>query len=173
VDVPAGNISLTDIRCPAKISASGAIVRPDGSPVGAGTQITATRQTDGLVSGRYAQAGPTDARGAFVLVADPGTYRLELVPTTSSGLPRKVVTVTLAGDPASQALPTFVLDAPLQVVGTVRGPTGSPVAKATVDFFALTALGKSVVLLGSGVSNSNGQYAVVLPDVRDPAALVR
>ena len=35
------------------------------------------------------------------------------------------------------------------------------------------ALGKSVVLLGSGVSNSNGQYAVVLPDVRDPAALVR
>jgi hypothetical protein len=57
---------------------------------------------------------------------------------------------------------------PLAVVGTVTRPTKVPVAGVTVDFFALDASGRSV-LIGSGLTDSLGRYRAMLPDVPAPA----
>lgn len=171
-DVLAGASVLAPIVCGPKVSASGLVLRPDGSPVGVATQITATRLPDRLISSRTAQVSPTDANGRYVITGDPGQYRVEFVPPFSppNTLPRKLVTFTLVPQPTQQILPTVQLGSPLEVVGTVRASsTGNPVSLATVDFFALDSASNAVVI-GTGVTNSNGQYTVVLPDVRNPAA---
>jgi hypothetical protein len=44
-----------------------------------------------------------------------------------------------------------------------------PVALATVDFFALDSAGHAIVI-GTGVTDKDGIYRIVLPDVLNPAA---
>ncbi|GAC1341767.1 MAG: hypothetical protein NVSMB23_13760 [Myxococcales bacterium] len=173
-DVPAGISSLQfPIVCPPRVSAQGIVLRPDGRPVGAGTQISATRLPDRLVSSRSAQVSPTDSNGRYTIVGDPGQYRVEFLPplTPPTTLPRKLVTLTLQPQPAQQTLPAVHLAVPLEVVGIVRAnATGVPVGLATVDFFALDSASHAVVI-GSGVTDSrSGAYRIVLPDVRNPAS---
>jgi hypothetical protein len=173
LDVLPGLFPLpNNIVCGPKVSAQGVVLRPDGSPVGAGTQVTATRLPDRLVSSRTAQASPTDPNGRYVITGDPGQYRVEFVPPVSppTTLPRKLVTFTLLAQPTQQSLPTVHLGSPLEVVGTVRASAGAlPVALATVDFFALDSAGHAIVI-GTGVTDKDGIYRIVLPDVLNPAA---
>ena len=146
------------------------MIRPDGRPVGAGYQISAMRLPDRLVAGRLARATATDASGAFTIVADAGHYRLEVVPPAATGLPRKIVSVELSGSAVPARLPALQLPAALAVVGTVsHAGSRTPIAGATVDFFALDSSGARSVLIGSGLSNASGQYRAVLPDVPAPA----
>jgi hypothetical protein len=172
-DVPAGPSSLATIVCGTKVSAQGVVLRPDGSPVGAGTQVTATRLPDRLISSRTAVVTPTDSNGRYVITGDPGQYRVEFVPPLSppTTLPRKLVTFTLLAQPAQQILPSVHLASPLEMVGTVRaGANGLPVGLATIDFFALDSASRAVVI-GTGVSDkTTGVYKIVLPDVLNPAA---
>lgn len=179
VSVGAKGASVT-ITCPAKSQALGLLTRPDGTPVGSGFQITATRLADRFVSGRTASATPTDGTGTYHLTGDSGQYRLEIVPPSDLGahlsdLPRKIVTVMLGAPGPEAVLPTVQLSPPLEVVGTVHGPLGAsgsdgPVAGATVDFYALDASGRSTVRIGGGLTDARGHYRVVLPDVSQPAS---
>jgi hypothetical protein len=153
------------------VTASGQILQADGiTPAPVGTQISATRLPDRLVTSRVAEAQPTDAQGKFQIVADAGSYRLVITPPPSSGLPNKTVVVTVAQ--GSVALPTLQLSQPLEVVGTVSGnSTGSalvPLAGATVEFFALDSTGVHSLSLGSGITDSSGHYKALLPDVEQP-----
>jgi hypothetical protein len=173
-DVPAGNTVLVSspIVCGPKVSGQGVVLRPDGSAVGSGTQVTATRLPDQLVSSRSAQATPTDTNGRYTITGDPGQYRVEFVPPLSppTTLPRKLVTFTLLAQPTQQTLPSVHLGSPLEVVGTVRaGANGAPIGLATVDFFALDSTSHAVVI-GTGVTDTTGVYKIVLPDVLNPAA---
>jgi hypothetical protein len=156
--------------CPSKLHRTGLVLTADGSPAGANYQVTATRLGDPLLTTRSATSTATATGGTFELTGDPGIYRLEITPPLSAGLPRRIVQVTL--DPNGPGtLPTVQIDAPLTVVGTVHGtPAGGsdrPVAGAMVNFFGLDSSGSSI-LLGSALTDQNGSYTCVLPDVANP-----
>src|SRR5207237_129259 len=86
-----------NLICPPKVRGFGLIIRSDGAPVGANYQITATRLADKLLTTRAAFSIPTTADGIWHITADPGRYRVEIVPTADSGLPRKIVQLDLPG----------------------------------------------------------------------------
>ena len=169
------------LTCPPKVRGYGLVTRADGSPVGANFQVTATRVADRLLTTRSAFATPTDSAGIWHVTADPGRYRVEVVPTAESGLPRKIVQIDLLAPSvptsAEIQLPTVAISPPLLVGGTIctgtsncQQATGSKlVTNATVSFFALDALGHGI-LLGSAPTDAKGHYNVVLPDVAEPGA---
>jgi hypothetical protein len=174
--------TLQNLPCPPKARAYGLVVRPDGSPAGAGFQVTATRLPDRLlttrtawIGGDPAHPGATDAAGLYHLIGDSGPYRVEVVPPVETGLPRKLVQFTLpqAGS-AESVLPTIQISPPLEVVGTVHGAApgarDAPVPGTTVDFFAPDASGVLTVFLGSGLTDLQGRYRAILPDVARPGA---
>jgi hypothetical protein len=156
------------IVCPPKLHRTGVVQTPFGKP-GASYQVTATRLADPLLISR-SQTTTTDKNGAFELAPDPGTYRLEITPPANTGLPLRVVQIVV-DSAAPDLLDTIVIDQPLSVVGTVHGtPTGgkdTPVAGATVSFFAFDTSGASV-LLGSALTDQNGSYTCILPDIANP-----
>jgi hypothetical protein len=160
---------MPPILCPPKAHAKGTVLQPDGRPGGPGYQIVASRLPDSLVSGRPGTATPTDAAGSFELVGDPGQYRLTVLPTPESGLPLTyaVVQLTATGDVAT--LPPITAAPPVQVFGSVFGAGKAPVQSAAVSFYALDSTGQRAVLIGSTLTDANGAYSVVLPDVADPA----
>ena len=169
VQVTLPSAAAVNFVCPPRLQAFGLITRADGTPVGSNFQITATRLTDGLITTRSAFTTPTGTDGVWKMTADPGTYRIEVVPTADSGLPRKIVQIPLpATGNAGQLyqMTTIPLSPPLLVGGTVTG-NSQPVVNATVSFFALDAAGHGV-LLGTAPTDANGHYTVVLPDVAQP-----
>jgi len=176
-----GTLNLT---CPAKIQGYGLIVRSsDNSAVGANFQITATRVADHLLTARIAYSKATNTAGIWYITADPGRYRVEVVPAADTALPRKVVQIEIP--PLANTLvqlPPITISPPLLVGGTVCGPSSPPVANATgcgtrnppvanatVSFYALDANGHSV-LLGSAPTDLKGRYQAILPDVAQPGA---
>jgi Carboxypeptidase regulatory-like domain len=157
------------IACPDKSQGTGVVIRPDGQRVGAGYEITALRLADRLVAARAMHATSTDAAGSFSIVGDRGRYRVDVIPPAASGLPRKIVSVELGIAGQITQLPTLRLPSAFTVVGTIGSVAGqSPVVGATVDFFALDASGSHSVLIGSGLSDAQGRYRAVLPDVPTP-----
>jgi hypothetical protein len=163
--------SQLTLVCPDKSQAAGVVLGPDGKRVGAGYQVTATHFPDRLVTGRIASATATDGTGTFTIVGDAGQYRVEIVPPSSSGFPRKIAALTLPPFGSSTPLPAVQLSPSLAVVGTVTATrsTTVPVAGVTVDFFALDSTRARSVLIGSGLTDSLGHYRAVLPDVALPA----
>jgi hypothetical protein len=124
------------------------------------------------VSTRTAFTLPTDPNGFYQVTADPGRWRLDVVPPADSPLPRKIVQVDLDGaDLGVSALPAVQISQPLAVVGTVKGVApgvaDAPVADAMVNFFSLDTTARSV-FLGSARTDAKGQYQAVLPDVAQP-----
>jgi hypothetical protein len=157
------------ILCPDKSQGTGAVIRSDGQRVGAGYLINASRLPDQLVGARTARATSTDADGSFAIVGDRGRYRLEVLPPSATGLPRKIVSLDLGGAAQATRFPILQLSAPLTVVGTVsRAASQAAVVGATVDFFALDSSGTRSILIGSGLSDAQGRYRAVLPDVPTP-----
>jgi hypothetical protein len=90
-------------------------------------------------------------------------------------LPRKIVQIKLAEAPSESPLPDIQISPKLEVVGTVHGtpPSGvdAPIAGATVDFYALDATGQHAVYIGSGLTDAQGRYKAVLPDVPAPGTV--
>jgi Cys-rich repeat protein len=160
------------VTCPPKVRANGRVLRSNGGSAGAGVTITATRLPDRLVSGRAATTTQTDAYGAFTLVGDPGTYRLEIAPPAESNDARQIAFIDLNPlgplTDTAQPLPPLGLPPPLVVVGTVTGPAAASVAGATVAVYAVSSSGDSAVFLGGAVTSSDGRYRLVLPDVSEP-----
>ncbi len=158
------------LMCPARLRATGKVLTSDGKPI-AGATVTATRQPDKLIGSRPALASPTDTSGAFTIVGDPGSYRVEVVPAPGSGQPRQAALVQLS--PGATALDPIQMAPPLTAVGTVRGPPAAggalqPVSGATVSIYAITSDAAGAALLGTDVSDANGRYSIVLPDVSQP-----
>lgn len=174
ISVLAGGPPLT-LRCPSKVRGYGLIAKPNGA-VGANFQITATRLADDLLTTRLAYSTPTDQGGIWHITADPGRYRVEVVPPADSGLPRKIVQMDLLprADNLEMQLDQITLSPPLTVGGVVHGaPPGlrdQPVVNATVSFYALDVNSQSI-LLGNAATDLNGGYTVVLPDVAQPAVV--
>ena len=165
--------AVVDFTCPPKLRRFGQVVGPDGRPAGANLQVIATRLADRLVTTRNGFTLATDANGIYHLVADAGVWRLEVVPPADSPLPRKIVQVVLEGtDLGETALPTIQISPALHAVGSVCGGVcrlDTVVAGATVSFYSVDSNGRSV-LLGSALTDRNGHYEAVLPDVADPGA---
>jgi Carboxypeptidase regulatory-like domain len=172
VTVAASGSTGLQLVCPAKVSNSALVLLPGGATraAGPGFQVTATLISDQLISARQALTTATDANGLFQITGDPGTYRIEIAPPASVGVPRHITQIDLEGDPDAR-LPVIQMDAALTVVGTVHGTpaggTDGPLPGATVTFFALDAKGLSV-LLGSALTDQNGTYSVILPDIANP-----
>jgi hypothetical protein len=157
------------LTCLPKLRRSGTIVGPDGRVAGANFQILATRVANDLVPTRTITTS-TDLNGNFRFAADPGSWRLDIVPPADTRLPRTIVSVTLSpGDPQDSALDPIRIAQPLPVGGVVSGrispgAANTLVSNAMVSFFALDASGRSV-FLGGGRTDPAGHYDVVLPDV--------
>jgi hypothetical protein len=168
VAVPAPEL---DLICPYKVKRSGLVTGPDGRPVGANFQITASRLSDGLVTARSAGPVSTDLSGGYQITADAGRWRFQVNPPAGSPLPLKIVQVDLDGSVADAMLPAIQISPPLEVVGTVKGAASSvldiPVADAIVSFFSLDSTGSSL-LLGSARTDAQGRYTAILPDVSQP-----
>jgi hypothetical protein len=181
-DAPAvsGEVPITlatdgklDFVCPPKVRSFGLVVTPNGLSVAASYQVTATRVADKLLTARTAFTTPTGNDGIYHVVADPGTYRFEIVPTPASGLPRKIVQLDLiAAGGQETVLPTIQISRPLSALGTVRGqPASGPAAGlpgAMVSFYSLDAAGTHSVFLGGALTDANGNYKAVVPDVAQP-----
>jgi len=171
IKLPAlGPVNLT---CPPKVVRLGQVLTADGRFVGANFQILATRVPDGLVTTRAAPPTATDSNGIFSLVGDPGRWRITVVPPAGVSLPRNIVQVDLvATDPGPSALPAIRISPPLEVVGTVMGSAPPAqavlVAGAMVSFFSLDASGLHSLFLGNALTDANGRYAAILPDVAQP-----
>jgi hypothetical protein len=175
VTVPApGALNLS---CPIKVRRYGQVLGPDGLPVRANFAVVATRLADTLVTTRAAFTTATDANGVYHVVADTGRWRFEVVPPPDATLPRSIVQFDLpeASDPGESALPPIRISRPLVAVGTVKGlKAGSPdapVPGAQVSFFAVDALGHSV-FLGSGLTDAQGRYQAIVPDVAQTTAVL-
>jgi hypothetical protein len=158
--------------CPPQVFHKQRVVLQNGKFAGPGFQVTATRADDPLLSTRTAITSATDSNGLFQITGDPGTYRVEITPPPSVAVPRHIAQIDLPADDNETNLSPFItLDAPLTVLGTVHGtPAGgkdTPLSGATVSFFALDAAGSSV-LLGSAVTDDNGNYTCILPDISNP-----
>jgi hypothetical protein len=146
-------------------------LRPEGSPVGAGVQLSASRRSDRLAIGRAVEVKPTDAEGRFRMVGDAGLWLLEIEPPADSGLPRRRVQVTLPTGTTTAALPDLRFPAVVEVVGTVRAAqSGLPIGRAKVEYFAASPDGTRAVSLGATLSDEQGRYRLVLSDVEDPSA---
>lgn len=168
VQVSASSGPVT-LNCPPKVQLTGTVLKPDGHPVGAGAQLTATRLPDRLVSGRAAQVLPTDAKGTYQLTGDAGRYRIEISPPRELGLPHRLVEVEL---PQSGPMPDLVLWPGVEAVGTLYGRgSATPVPGAAIEFFALDASGRHALSIGSAISDESGRYKAVLPDLADPTDL--
>ena len=163
---PATGVNLV---CPPKVRRYGLVLGPDGRPVGGNFQVVATRLADPLVTTRTAFTTPTDLNGVYHVIADGGRWRFEVVPPAGASLPRAIAQFDLdSGDLGESPLPAIRISPALKVGGTVRGSAISvadvPVAGAQVSFFVLDASGHGV-LLGSGMSDAQGRYDIILPDV--------
>jgi hypothetical protein len=173
ITLPEAGATL-DLPCPPKVRGYGFVLTPTGATAGSNYQVTATRVADRLLTTRTAFSTPTKVDGMWNVVADPGRYRVEVVPPPDTGLPRKIVQLDLEGSDHEVPLPPIQISPPLQVVGTVHGapPGGSdaPVAGATVSFFSLDAAGKHTVFLGSSLTDAKGRYLAILPDVAQPGS---
>lgn len=174
VDVRTGAVVV--LTCGPKARAAGKVLRSGGRALGAGAAVTATRLPDRLAGGRAATTTSTDATGSYTLVGDPGTYRVEVVPSPESGEPRQLAYLQV-GTPlpggATADLEPIELSPALVIAGLVRGPNGTstvPVAGASVEVFAINGAGDGAVHLGSAVTDAAGKYKLVLPDVSQPAA---
>jgi hypothetical protein len=172
VPVPTSG-ATQDFVCLSKVRAFGLIMTSNGVTVGTNFQVTATRIADKLLTTRTAFTTPTDAAGLWHVIADPGRYRVEIVPPPDTGLPRKIVQIDLnSTDPREVPLPPIVISPPLEIVGTVHGapPLGvdGPVAGATVSFFSLDASGTQSLFLGSALTDAQGRYRAIVPDVAQP-----
>lgn len=166
--------SQVTLRCPPKVRRVGSVVTADAHIGGPDFQVTASRAADRLITTRAAATTPTDTRGVFHLVADPGVYRVEIIPPASTGLPRRIVSIELPEDTSGAETPIdpILLSPPLAVVGTILGQLSpgaatTKIAGAAIAFYALDAASHSV-FLGGGTSDANGQFRVVLPDVQNP-----
>jgi hypothetical protein len=170
-----GASMVRNFICPDKARATGIVVRPDGKPVGSGYAVSATRLPDRLVTARSATATTTDGSGRYHLTGDRGRYRLEILPPQSTGFPRKIVQVDLTGTAGEQPMPDLALAQPVEMVGTVHGAApgaaDAAIAGATVDIFALDAAGKTSILLGTSVTDTEGRFKTVLPDVPAPGSM--
>jgi hypothetical protein len=147
------------------------VLTADGRSVGANFQILATRVPDSLVTTRAAPPTATDPNGVFSLVADPGRWRITVVPPAGANLPRNIVQVDLdAADPGPSPLPAIRLWPPVEVVGTVKGGPApdAVIAGAMVSFFSLDVSGQHSFFLGSALTDAKGRYAAILPDVAQP-----
>ena len=169
VSIGGGGSANVELLCPPRLLAIGRVLRSDGRPLGAGASVTATRLPDRLLASRAAVAATTDAAGVFKLTIEPGTYRIEVVPTADSGQPRQI---SYAEIPASDAveLDAIQLSPPLVLAGSVRGRSGSTVAGATVDVYSVNTAGDAAVHLGSAITDPAGRFRVVVPDVPAPGA---
>jgi hypothetical protein len=168
----AGPIELT---CPPKVRRFAKILDPDGKPVGVNFQVIATRIADALVPTRTAYTTPTDANGVFHIVADAGSWRLEIVPPVDVRLPRTIVGVTFDGDdPGESSMDAIRISRALRLGGLVTGrlspgAADSPVRNAMLSFFSLDPNGRSI-FLGGGRTDDAGHYDIVLPDIAQAGA---
>ncbi len=100
----------------------------------------------------------TDAQGNFSLQAEPGLYDVEIAPPTTSGLARSLqrdidiegpdVPLTLTANQARVAY------------GTVIDADRQPVSDVQVEIFSLE---DQTRLIGTGITNTEGVYRVLLP----------
>ncbi len=118
--------------------------------------------------------GVTNAAGAFAIAVDPGGFDVSVRPADGTGYPWLVRTNVMilappSGPPAVE-LSDLVISSPVVLRGTVRSPTGQPLAGAVIrGWLPVAAEGDTaanaatVVEIGQTVSDAQGRYALHLP----------
>lgn len=169
------------VTCVERVPVRGQVLLPTGAPA-AMLQVRAVETSTGSRPLPLEDVDVlTDLEGRYELRLDPGSWRVEFMPTTGD-LPQTSRLITVAppvgaegGSVAEQTFAPITLPRGRRLTGTVTtstvgGRPSTPLANAQVRFFRVTRIeGKpAAVLLGSTVTNSAGAYMVILPS-REPS----
>lgn len=154
---------------PDKILVSGIVSRPDGKAA-AGTRVEAepVAAVPSLPLPGSGANAIADQNGEFKIRLDPATYRLDFLPSDPQ-LPRlsRFVTIDVVEDRSQGVqIPALTLSSGRRITGTVFSPSGpNNVTHASIRFYRLsTDPGTTAaVLLAETVTDSLGNYSVVLP----------
>ncbi len=160
-----GSVSLVLDR---RLKLSGRVLDLDGK--GVQSLVKASRVTDwnGVDDGVFRTFDTMcDEQGRFELSVDTGNYTLDIVPPTSSALPRLTVErILVSTDDVDLPTSTTTLPKPEVIHGHVFNHAGLPMCSVTIDAYRSDE--QSSVLIGQGVSgidskSCNGVYSVVVP----------
>jgi hypothetical protein len=166
VVISAEGTALGDVTCPERIAVRGTILREDGSAPAAAARIMAipVAPVDGLPLPNPGAEARTGDDGAWQLLLDPGSWRLDIFPADPQ-LPRVTRFLTLRDQvERSLDLATLGLSRGRRVGGALSAG-GQRLANAAVRFYRVTSVeGRpSAVLLAETVADSAGRYEVILP----------
>lgn len=156
-------------RLERKAVLSGQVLDPAGKPV-SGVSVQAARiGALGSVSSdsvRYEQSASTDGAGMYSLRLDPGVFDLTFSPEGRPLARSRLSGVAIQGDAVRQdhRLPDGVV-----LAGVLREVGGRAFPGVTVEVFESSA-DATAPLLGSGVTDGDGWYRVVVPAVTTTVA---
>lgn len=139
---------------------TGRVLDPLGVPV-SGVAVDAVRRADETLPDELHEQSRTNADGDFRLFLAPGSYDLLLRPLPDSKLPYKTIRGIVVDD-SVESLLVVELDAPFELFGRLLGGEQTVPLGATLEAYAVTDEG-STVLVGRGLSTSDGRYSIVLP----------
>jgi hypothetical protein len=153
------------LNVPERVLMEGTVRDADGDAI-EGALVTLTRVSVEDDLGTWTFDAVTGDDGRWQASVDPGRYRAIADPGAAAGLPRQV----LVFDVAPEAEPLDIALPPVAAFAATLLADGAPVSSARVVAFAPfpDATGAPIVL-GEGVSGSDGEISIVLPDLTRPA----
>ncbi len=178
VEISAEGGEVGDLVAPDKLTVTGILNRPDGSPApGVAVVAVPFEAVEGapLPSGNTETV--TDELGRFTLLLDPATYRFDFLPTDTHPRVSRLVTIRAELDASAErlqavSLPPFSLSRGRTVTGSISAvprrlvqPETAPAPYASVKFFRVVTFGgkRSSLLLAETTADVSGRYSVVLP----------
>ncbi len=157
---------------PPRFTWGGTVAAPDGRHV-SGASLVASARGSYTAGGAdlamlFNRSGATtsDETGAFTLPLDRGLYDLAVKPPAGSGFPWGIVRDLEIGATSGNYVRELVLEAPVTLGGTLRGPDDRPVEGAEVRAFAVVEgpdAAPRALEIARATSAADGSYLLLLP----------
>lgn len=161
--------SSPTLNLPGRVLATGAVVSASQEPV-SNAQVVLTRLgvsgggADGVLEDqRWSFVAITDITGAWQKAVDPGRYRVTLLPDPAANLPRDTRVVDI--DESSRDLGERALPPPAVIAGEIKSADGAPLGMSVVTAFSAFAGGEGALELGSSLTDNDGAFEILLPDL--------
>lgn len=159
VDLTRDTPDLT-IRCAPRHFVFGQVIDAQGVPV-ANVQVEAVRQPDAAVGEELRDQALTDGNGNFRIGLAAGKHDIVLQPPPGAG-PFKTLRGLKVASEASDDLLVLQLDAPFDLFGRLfSGDVGKGLA-GSIEAYSVLPDG-TTVLVGRGLAQGDGSFAITLP----------
>lgn len=157
-----------------KLQLSGSVRDKTDAPVMgvrvAATQIAPSTTCTGIdIQGSNVVSLPTDGLGNYMVLVDPGTYRIDVTPPADSQWPRKTEDGDEAVTVSHDKVHPIVLPGGELTKGVVIASDRTLLPKSTVTIYAIFCLSQPCagspppVVLAQTVTNDAGEFQAVIP----------